>query len=67
MSSPRPIVGPAKHGPKKSSPSKHPKQVDPHKIVGIIVIYSFAADSLIRFLNWLIHSLIIELAASGWN
>jgi hypothetical protein len=39
------------------SQSRRRKRIDPHKIVGQIVIYGLAADSAIRFLEWLIHDL----------
>ena len=40
-----------------SSPRCRRKRIDPHKVVGTIVIYGLAADSAIRFCEWLFHDL----------
>jgi hypothetical protein len=37
------------------------KRLAPHKIVGSIVVYGFALDGAVRFLNWLIHSLMHDI------
>lgn len=40
-----------------AEPRRRRKRFDPHKAVGVIVIYGLAADSAIRFLMWLAHDL----------
>jgi hypothetical protein len=39
-------------------PKRRRKRIDPHKIVGQIVIYGLAAESAIRFCEWLWHDLL---------
>ena len=33
------------------------RRFDPHKAVGVVVIYGLAAASAIRFLTWLLHDI----------
>lgn len=40
--------------------SRNQHQFDPHKIVGIIVIYGLALDGAVRFLHWLCLGLVKE-------
>ena len=47
--------------PPPGEPRKRRKRLNPHKLVGLIVLYSFAVDDAVRVLNWLIRSLIHEL------
>jgi hypothetical protein len=42
-------------------PRQRRKRVNPHKLLGTIVLYGFAADDAIRVVNWLVRSLIHEL------
>jgi hypothetical protein len=37
------------------------KRLNPHKLLGAIVLYGFAADDGIRVLNWLVRGLIHEV------
>jgi hypothetical protein len=42
-------------------PRPRRKRINPHRLLGIIILWLFAADDMIRVLNWLVRSLISEI------
>ena len=51
---------PAAPNPDHTTPHEKRETFDPHKLVGVIVVYGLAVHSGIMFLHWLAVSLLHE-------